>query len=86
MGVLPSPLLDALQFEKVNRVKGSMLDDPFYQCPSNFPQAAPGTLLGVEKVIDTTPYVIPAGTALSKIVYLSEKLNGQPVPVSGFIL
>lgn len=86
MSVLSSPVLEALEFEKTNRVKGSVLEDPFYQCPSDSSQAAPGTLLKVEKDIDTTPYLIPAGTALSRIVYQSEKLDGKPVPVSGFIL
>ncbi len=86
MSRIPQPVLDALEFEKNSRVKGSLLDDPFYQIPLEFSQAAPGTLLKVEKDIDTKSYVIPAGTALSKIVYQSEKLNGTPVPVSGFIL
>ena len=79
-------MLDALEFEKNSRVKGSLLDDPFYQIPLEFSQAAPGTLLKVEKDADTKSYVIPAGTALSKIVYQSEKLNRTPVPVSRFIL
>lgn len=86
MSGLPKAILDALEFERAIRVKGSVLDDPFYQCPSGSSQAAPGTLLKVEKNVDTTPYLIPVGTALSKFVYQSEKLNGAPVPVSGFIL
>lgn len=86
MSVLPFPVLDALNFEKANRVKGSVLEDPFYQCPSDSSQAAPGTLLKVEKDVDTTTCLIPTGTPLSKIVYQSEKLSGQPIPVPGFIL
>lgn len=86
MSVLPSPVLDALNFEKHSRIKDSVLEDSFYQCPSDSSEAAPGTLLKVEKDVDTKPYLIPAGTALSRFVYQSEKLNGQPVPVSGFIL
>ena len=86
MSGLPQPILDALAFEKAIRVKGSVLDDPFYQCPPDALHAAPGTLLKLEKDIDTTPYLIPAGTALSRFVYQSEKLNGSPVPVSAIIL
>ena len=86
MSRLPQPVLDALDFEKAIRVKDSVLDDPFYQVPLESSQAAPGTLLKVDKDVDTKPYLIPAGTTLSKIVYQSEKLNGIPVPVSGFIL
>lgn len=86
MSKLPPPIIDALNFEKSLRVKGSVLDDPFYQCPLDSSQAAPGTLLKVEKDVDTKPYLIPAGTALSKFVYQSEKLNGSPVPVSSCIL
>ena len=86
MSGLPQPVLDALEFEKAIRVKDSVLNDPFYQVPLESSQAAPGTLLKVEKDVDTKPYLIPAGTALSKIVYQSEKLNGTPVPVSAFIL
>ncbi|KAK3169218.1 hypothetical protein OEA41_008601 [Lepraria neglecta] len=86
MSGLPSPVLDALKFEKANWAKGSVLDDPFYKCPADFAQASPGTLLKVEKDVDTGPYLIPAGTALSRILYQSEKLDGSLVPVSGFIL
>lgn len=86
MSGLPKAILDALEFERATRVKGSVLDDPFYQCPSGSSQATRNTLLKVKKDINTTPYLIPAGTALSKFVYQSEKLNGAPVPVSGFIL
>lgn len=86
MSGLPQPVLDALEFEKSIRVKGSVLDDPLYHVPPELSQAAPGTLLKVEKDFETKPYLIPASTALSKIVYQSEKLDGTPVPVSGFIL
>lgn len=86
MSGLPPPVLDALNFEKANWARGSVLDDPFYECPADSAQASPGTLLKVEEDVDTTAYLIPAGTALSRIVYQSEKLDGSPVPVSGYIL
>ncbi|KAL8833622.1 MAG: hypothetical protein Q9170_004170 [Blastenia crenularia] len=86
MPELPPVVLKALEFEKSRRVKSSVQNDDFYQCPANTNQAAPGKLLKVEKDIDTSAYQIPAGTALSKILYQSAKLNGDPVPVSAFVL
>ena len=86
MSKLPQPVLDALAFEKALRVKTSVAEEPGYQCPPDSMNATPGTLLSVEKDIDTSPYFIPPGTALSKFVYQSEKFNGSPVPVSGLIL
>lgn len=86
MSGLPPPLAGALDFEKALRVKSSVDDDPFYQCPSESSQATPGTLLKIEKDVDTAPYLIPAGTAISKFIYQSEKLNGSSVPVSGYVL
>ncbi|KAL9041867.1 MAG: hypothetical protein Q9180_000991 [Flavoplaca navasiana] len=83
---LPAPVLDALKFERSNWASGSVLDDPFYECPHEAGQATPGTLLRLERDVNSTAYLIPGGTALSKIVYQSEKLDGTPVPVSGFIL
>ena len=86
MNSLPQPILKALEFEKTNWAKGSVLDDPFYKAPAESPQSAPGSLLKVDKDVDTTPYFIPGGTALSRIVYQSERLDGSPVPVSAFVL
>jgi len=86
MTTLPQPVLDALHFEQANWAKGSVLDDPFYKCPADAASASPGTLLKVEKDVDTATYMLPPATALSRIVYQSEALNGSGVPVSAFIL
>ncbi|KAI4164051.1 MAG: hypothetical protein LQ342_002286 [Letrouitia transgressa] len=86
MSGLPSPVLKALEFEKANLVKGSVFDDPFYRCPPDRSQAAPGTLLAVEEYVDPVPYLIPAGTALSRILYQSRRLDESLVPVSGYVL
>ena len=71
--------------ERSNWAAGSVLDDPFYECPHEAGQAT-GTLFRLERDVNTTAYRIPGETALSKIVHQSEKLEGTPVPVSGFIL
>ncbi|KAL8668859.1 MAG: hypothetical protein Q9168_006530 [Polycauliona sp. 1 TL-2023] len=86
MSGLPPPVLAALEYEKSLRVSSSVVDDPFYQCPSDSSEAPPGTLLKVQKEIDTKPYQLPGGIAMSKILYQSKNLNGSPVPVSCLIL
>ncbi|KAL9043889.1 MAG: hypothetical protein Q9214_002937 [Letrouitia sp. 1 TL-2023] len=62
MADLPQSILDALEFEKSLRVAASVLHDPFYQYPSDTAKAAPGTLLKVEKDVDTKSYLLLAGT------------------------
>lgn len=87
MTTLPVPIQNALDFEKANWTNGcSVLDDSFYLAPSDAAQAAPGTLLKVQTDIDTTQYMIPPATALSRIMYQSETLHGARVPVTAFVL
>ncbi|KAL8848364.1 MAG: hypothetical protein Q9221_006613 [Calogaya cf. arnoldii] len=83
---LPAPVLDASKFERSNWAAGSVLDDPFYECPHEAGQASPETLLRPQRDVNTTAYLIPGGTAMSRTVYQSEKLDSTPVPVSRFML
>ncbi|KAL8703596.1 MAG: hypothetical protein Q9201_003221 [Fulgogasparrea decipioides] len=83
MDQLPPPLIEGLEFEKSSWTNISVAEDPFYQAPSDRSAAAPGTLL---KLADTSHYLIPAGTALSRFVYQSETLTGSLVPVSAIVL
>lgn len=48
--------------------------------------AAPVTVLKVEKDVDTSHFTIPPATALSRIIFQSKTLNGSLSPVSAFIL
>ena len=86
MDTLPKQIQDGLAFEQANFVNGSCKNDFFYECLDEAGSAAPGTLLKVEKHIDTSEYLLPPGTALSRFMYQSENLNGQPVPVSALII
>lgn len=78
--------LAALNYEKSTWATGSVLTDPFYQAPSDSSSAAPGTLLKIQKNVNTTVFTLPPGTALSRIVYQSKNFNGTNVPASAFIL
>ena len=83
---LPQEVAEGLKFERTQWANGSVYDNPFYTVDEGTAWAAPGTLLKVEKVTDTTKYSLPPATALSRIVYQSRNLNGDLVPVSAYIL
>ena len=82
----PSDIQEILEFEQQNWVHGSVVDDPFYNCPQEAVDAPPGTSLKVDKDVDTSKYLIPASCALSRFIYQSETLNGAKVPVSAYVL
>lgn len=86
MSPLPDEIVDALAFEASNWANGSVFDDPFYDAPLGTTDAVPGRLLKVEKDVETSKYLLPPATALSRIVYQSEDLNACQVPVSAFVL
>ena len=83
---LPKSVTEILEFERSNWVDGSVVNDSFYEAPQEAPDSPPGTLLKIEKNVDTTKYLIPPATALSRFVYQSETLKGSKVPVSGYVL
>lgn len=83
---LPKPIQDGLNFEHETYVDGSTTEDPFYDAPAESVDATPGTLLRVDDNIDPSKYLLPPGTAISRIIYQSTNYNGQPTPVSAFIL
>lgn len=86
MEQLPDGIAEALAFERTNWVHGSVLDDPFYNCPSDKSGSPPETLLKLEKDVDVSEYLLPATTSLSRFIYQSETLNGKKVPVSAYVL
>ena len=86
MEKLLSGVKESLEFERSNWAHGSVVNDPFYHAPQEAMDAPPGTLLKVEKVTDTTKYLIPPTAALSRFMYQSETLRGSKVPVSGYVL
>ena len=86
MEEIPAGIAECLEFEKTNWAHGSVTTDPFYEAPHEASDAPPGTLLKVEKDTDTSKYLIPPTTALSRFIYQSETFRGSKVPVSGYIL
>lgn len=77
---------EALEFERSNWSDGSVADDAFYTVPADSTQVPAGTLLKVEKDVETSKYLLPPATALSRIMYQSENLSGALVPVSALVL
>ena len=86
MSSLPEPILQALQFEASNWANGPASDDLFYQVPDGTSTTVPGNVLKVEKDTNTSKYLLPPSTAMSRFIYQSEDLTGSPVPASAFIL
>ncbi|KAG7008198.1 hypothetical protein G7Y79_00006g018180 [Physcia stellaris] len=79
MDSLPPPIFNALEFEKTNWAKGSVLDDPFYKVAAEFAQSTPGSLLRVEKDVDTTPYFIPGGLLYPELSITRSQPDGFPI-------
>jgi hypothetical protein len=76
----------ATNFERTNWATGSITEDHFYNAPPVNTSTPPGTLLAVEEVTDTKLYKLAPGLALSRILFVSETLNGTAVPASAYIL
>ena len=83
---LPDNIREALEFEKSNWSEDTVLDSEFYTVPKDSAESAPGTILKVEKNVDTSKFLLPPTNALSRFLYQSETLKGFKVPVSAFIL
>lgn len=85
MDRLPTAVSKALAFEATNFANGPAIDDPFNRAPDGAEKAAPGSILKVEEV-DTSKYLLPPATAMSRIMYQSENLKGAVVPTSAYVL
>ena len=82
----PDPVLQALEFESSNWAEGSVSENPFYKVPEGTADAPPGTTLRIERDVDISKYLLPSGTAMSRMIYQSEDLSGHRVPASAFVL
>lgn len=76
----------ALEFEKAKWANGSVDDDDFYSVPQNTSTAPVGSLLKVQVDSNTSAYTLPPNTALSRIMYQTETLNGSKIPASAYVL
>lgn len=77
----------ALNFERSNWANVSVDDDPFYRLSSsNATDAPPGSLLRLQINVNTSQYTLPPNTALSRIIFQTQSLNGSMIPASAYIL
>lgn len=76
----------AVNFERSNWADGSVETNPFYEVPSNASHAKPGSLLKLQLSANTSRFTLPPNTALSRILYQTQTLNGSSIPASAFIL
>lgn len=84
--ILTSNVEIAVNFERTNWATGSVAQDPFYTPPPVNKSTPPGTLLAVEQVTNTNLYTLAPGLALSRILFVSETINGTAIPASAYIL
>lgn len=77
----------ALEFERSNWATGSVASDDFYSQVSRNASSAPGgTLLKVQVNVNASAYSLPPNTALSRIMFVSESLNGSKIPALAYVL
>ncbi|KAL9596395.1 MAG: hypothetical protein Q9219_005830 [cf. Caloplaca sp. 3 TL-2023] len=86
MDPLPEKVLRSLYLETTKHANGSVIDDPFYRVPEEATGATPGSMIKVEGSVDTSKYLLPPATALSRIMYQTENHNGHGLPASAYIL
>ncbi|KAL4993638.1 Alpha/Beta hydrolase protein [Aspergillus recurvatus] len=63
--------------------------DPFYAPPANFSSYAVGDLVkweDIDSAAVSTSYWVPAGLSLSRFFYVSEDVDGKPLPATGYVL
>ena len=87
MAKITPPIRNALDFEQTNWIDGvSVSDDDFYTPPAYLKTDPAGKILKIDDRVDASKYLLPPGTALSRIMYLSQTILGALVPVSAFVL
>ncbi|WYZ40894.1 hypothetical protein EsH8_IV_001235 [Colletotrichum jinshuiense] len=70
-------------------VTDDIVSDPFYSTPANFTGAKPGDILRWEDVPSTqlaSNWTIPASLSLSRMLYITEDIDRQPIPASAWVL
>ncbi|KAI4866354.1 putative secretory lipase [Hypoxylon rubiginosum] len=78
-----------INFDRSQLANGGPAEDSFYQLPplnDTTTALKPGILLKVQDFTNTTSFVTPPNTALSRILYTTTNFNGTVIPASAFIL
>ncbi|KAL9091004.1 MAG: hypothetical protein Q9159_001630 [Coniocarpon cinnabarinum] len=78
--------LKALQDERALWINGSVASDPFYHVEASAVGQHAGALLKLEAHTDTSPYYLPPGVALSRLIYQTRSLTGRLIPTSACLL
>lgn len=79
----------ALRYERSNNAGDLTQDDPFYDLPEDYDASSPpspGTVLKVEEYTNITLYSIPMSLSMSRFIYMTEALDGTPMPASAYVL
>ena len=96
LGILCAVILDATLWRPIQDVPGAphtlianpafdankqVPSTPFYDTPKPLPNVIPGTVLKAEPILAGTP----AGIRATRIMYMSTKVDGSPVAITGAI-
>lgn len=79
----------ALKMESAAWVSQNITLEEFYSTPTNATSAKPGDLLRWEDIsreVVNANYSLPLGMSLSRFLYMSEDIDGKPIPASAFVL
>ncbi|KAB8067269.1 Alpha/Beta hydrolase protein [Aspergillus leporis] len=80
----------ALTAERAQWISPNISADPLYRNPTNLSDYAAGDVVKWEDVPSenyiTVSYDTPPATMLSKFLYMSEDISGNPIPASAFLL
>jgi alpha-beta hydrolase superfamily lysophospholipase len=79
----------AVQLESASWVSKNVTLDGFYTTPANSSGARPGDLLRWENIpreVVNKNYTPPAGTTISRFLYMTEDIDRKPIPASAFVL
>ncbi|KAI5925650.1 Alpha/Beta hydrolase protein [Camillea tinctor] len=80
---------DALAYESGRWVSTDVATDPFYANPTNISAYVAGDLVKWEDLSrdqSAQQWTIPAGMSLSRFFYMSEDIDGNPIPATAFVL
>ncbi|KAF5719490.1 secretory lipase [Fusarium mundagurra] len=78
-----------LAMEAERWVNQDITTDPFYSTPSNASKYSTGDILKWEKITSEQAYrrwTVPAGISLIRFFYMSEDIEGKPLPATGMVL
>ncbi|KAF5686224.1 secretory lipase [Fusarium denticulatum] len=78
-----------LAMEEERWVNQDITTDPFYSTPSNVSKYSTGGILKWEKIPAEQAYrrwTVPAGISLTRFYYMSEDIEGKPLPATGIVL